>query len=901
MSTLTLRLTKGSALTYQEADDNFTNLNNDKIQNVVEDTTPQLGGNLDVNGNSIVSASNGNIAITPNGTGKVILDGLSWPTADGTSNQVLKTDGAGNLSFTTASGGLSDVVNDTTPQLGGNLDVNGNSIVSASNGNITLAPNGTGKVIISGNLQVDGTTTTINSTTLDVDDINITIAKGAVNAAAANGGGITLEGPTTSATITYASADDSWNLNKLTKITGSLSVSGDIIAPTGGGGDLTLAGDGTGNVNLNSDTVRVGDNNTDAIITTHGTGDLILNTNGGTSSGVIRIYDGANADITLTPNGTGNLTLDGLKWPQADGTANYVLKTDGAGQLSWVAQTTGGITDLVQDTTPQLGGDLDINGKKITTTVGTEDDIILETNQVSAYGDIILRAPIVYVGLNSNDSLITTSGTANLKLSTNNNTNSGTIEINDGVNGHIVVAPNGTGQVRLDTDIVRIGDANSQANLTTNGTGNLRLTTNDGTNSGAIIIQQGTNGNIQITPDGTGNVVLDGNSWPNSLGSANQYLKTDGAGNLSWSTVSSSGITDVVQDTTPQLGGSLDVQSYSITSSVGAITLSPNGTNDVILDTEGLGIGDGTAQPVIYSYNASYPGLTLRTDSTYQGSIALLGGNNGDIEIEPHGTGKVNLKSNGIVIGDVNTNVTLTTSGTGDLILSTGNDTNTGSIRIYDGINGDITLTPNGTGNLTLDGLKWPQADGTNNQVLKTDGAGQLSWTTPSVAISTGVTGLGTGVATFLATPSSANLISAVTDETGTGTLVFSASPTFTGTVSAAALTLTGAATLKDIRETVYAIGNSGATTLTPDAANGSVQTITATGNFTLSAFSNPVSGQSITFIITQDGTGSRTLTSTMKFAGGSKTLSTAASAIDIMTVSYIGTTYYASLSKAFA
>ena len=44
--------------------------------------------------------------------------------------------------------------------------------------------------------------------------------------------------------------------------------------------------------------------------------------------------------------------------------------------------------------------------------------------------------------------------------------------------------------------------------------------------------------------------------------------------------------------------------------------------------------------------------------------------------------------------------------------------------------------------------------------------------------ISTGVSGLGTGVATFLATPSSANLISAVTDETGTGSLVFATSPT---------------------------------------------------------------------------------------------------------------------------
>ena len=119
--------------------------------NVVEDTSPQLGGNLDVNGNSIVSASNGNISITPNGSGKVIIDGLSHPTADGSANQVLKTDGSGNLSFTTvSSGGLGNVSEDTTPQLGGDLDVNGNAIVSASNGNIAITPNGSGKVVIDG-------------------------------------------------------------------------------------------------------------------------------------------------------------------------------------------------------------------------------------------------------------------------------------------------------------------------------------------------------------------------------------------------------------------------------------------------------------------------------------------------------------------------------------------------------------------------------------------------------------------------------------------------------------------------------------------------------------------------------------------------------------------------------
>jgi hypothetical protein len=45
------------------------------ISNVVEDTSPQLGGDLDVNSNGLVSTSNGNIALTPNGTGVVRIDG----------------------------------------------------------------------------------------------------------------------------------------------------------------------------------------------------------------------------------------------------------------------------------------------------------------------------------------------------------------------------------------------------------------------------------------------------------------------------------------------------------------------------------------------------------------------------------------------------------------------------------------------------------------------------------------------------------------------------------------------------------------------------------------------------------------------------------------------------------
>ncbi len=59
-----------------------------------------------------------------------------------------------------AAGGLTDVVSDTSPQLGGDLDVNGNDIVSASNGSINILPNGSGKVNIDGNGSSGGVTIT---------------------------------------------------------------------------------------------------------------------------------------------------------------------------------------------------------------------------------------------------------------------------------------------------------------------------------------------------------------------------------------------------------------------------------------------------------------------------------------------------------------------------------------------------------------------------------------------------------------------------------------------------------------------------------------------------------------------------------------------------------------------
>jgi hypothetical protein len=99
---------------------------------LVNDTTPQLGGDLDVNGNSIVSVSNGNISITPDGTGKVIIDGLSHPTSDGTNGQALVTDGAGNLSFGDVSVSLSAVGESIIPSTTDTYDLGSSTKVWAN-------------------------------------------------------------------------------------------------------------------------------------------------------------------------------------------------------------------------------------------------------------------------------------------------------------------------------------------------------------------------------------------------------------------------------------------------------------------------------------------------------------------------------------------------------------------------------------------------------------------------------------------------------------------------------------------------------------------------------------------------------------------------------------------------
>jgi hypothetical protein len=103
--------------------------------------------------------------------------------------------------------------------LGGNIIAPENFIIDPRPA--TGDPDGKlGKVIIHGDLQIDGETTTINSQTVEIFDKNITLASGAINAAAASGAGFTIDGTgATLASLLYNSSNDSFNFNRDLNVT----------------------------------------------------------------------------------------------------------------------------------------------------------------------------------------------------------------------------------------------------------------------------------------------------------------------------------------------------------------------------------------------------------------------------------------------------------------------------------------------------------------------------------------------------------------------------------------------------------------------------------------------------------------------------------------------------------
>jgi len=251
---------------------------------------------------------------------------------------------------------------------------------------------------------------------------------------------------------------------------------------------------------------------------------------------------------------------------------------------------------------------------------------------------------------------------------------------------------------------------------------------------------------------------------------------------------------------------------------------------------------------------------TLFLNSSDQLAVKNSDGNVSTLQmVSPTGNTQVLFNDNGGLGGDAN----FTFNKTNDT-LSIANLTVTGTLNA-----GDISVSSiaNGTSNLDIIG------SGGNVTVSV---AGNSNIFT--------VTGTGANIAGTANISGNANVANI-----GATNAVFTGNANITNT------------NLVRFSETVINGGNTGAATLTPNAAAGTIYQYTLTGNITLNALSNAVAGTSMTIILTQDSVGNRSLTSTMRFAGGSKTLSTAANSIDIISCFFDGTNYYANLTKGYA
>jgi len=223
---------------------------------------------------------------------------------------------------------------------------------------ITLDPAGvgdnTGKVVIAGDFQVDGTTTTVNSTTMTVDDKNVVLGSGAANDAAANGGGITIESGEGNKTFQFEATGDnlgsSENLNvasgKAYKVNNVSVLNATTLGSSVVASSLTSVGnlttlDVTGATNLNA-TTQSTSNTTGALIVDGGVG-VAKNVNVGGALDV----DGQITSAAPIRNSTGSGLIPGVGVITATSDAGLVtaFKFRGNGLENFIVED--GVADVV--------------------------------------------------------------------------------------------------------------------------------------------------------------------------------------------------------------------------------------------------------------------------------------------------------------------------------------------------------------------------------------------------------------------------------------------------------------------------------------------------------------------------------------------------------------------------
>ena len=354
--------------------------------------------NIYIDGNAITSSNtNGNITITPNGNGAVVIDGISHPAADGTAGHFLKTNGSGVLGFSAvATSTLTGTI--TNDQLAGSI-ANGklsNSAVTVTAGD---GLSGGGSVALGATVSlavgVDDSSIETNSDVLRVKAGGITnamLAGSIANGKLANDG-ITIGDTDTSlgGTITALSGLTTASIDNIT-------LDGNSITTTNSNGDLNLTPNGTGTIVVPSDyTSRSG--YTAQSLTPKSYVDSVANgldvkasVRVATTANLVATYHNGNG--TLTANANGAIAIDGVTLT----TNNRVLVKDQttAAQNGFYKVTTtgGGSAAYVLTRTPDADAASELNPGAFTFveegTANQDNGFVMSTNGAITLGSTVI-------------------------------------------------------------------------------------------------------------------------------------------------------------------------------------------------------------------------------------------------------------------------------------------------------------------------------------------------------------------------------------------------------------------------------------------------------------------------------------------------------------------------------
>ena len=344
-------------------------------------------GTVDVNG-AIDADGGANIAgglvadtakVSDLTDGRVVLAGTDGELED-----------SGNLTFNGSQLGVTGTVNASSTVTGSafHTGAEGSAIRVTSDtisgpATITLDPAGvgdnTGKVVIAGDFQVDGTTTTVNSTTVEVTDKNILIANGAANDAAANGGGITIESGEGNKTFQFeATGDNLGSSENLNIASGKVYKVNNV---------ETLSATTLGSAVVNSSLTNVG---TLTGLTVSGNASIEGNVDlGNATSDTITATGRFDSDLVPSADGTSDLGTSDNEWQDLfiDGTANIdALVADSAkiSDLTSGRVVLAGTSGEIEDS-----GNLTFDGSTLAVTGGATVSTTLDVD-----GQITSSAPL---------------------------------------------------------------------------------------------------------------------------------------------------------------------------------------------------------------------------------------------------------------------------------------------------------------------------------------------------------------------------------------------------------------------------------------------------------------------------------------------------------------------------